>query len=179
MRIAAVVAIIVWSLAQYIYQPTYLLQCNELSDLMACLADDDPARETYLRSVLLPVLPSRQKSHGRRRIEQVVLDVMAGLSPVLSEGKQKELRSSLEVVCKQVCGQWMRLQLLDERVEPSFDAYDEEDWKAIRLPSFDGSMSDDAEPAVADDAATITGSAIVDDECHDRIGDVEDIAAVL
>ncbi|KAH6660884.1 hypothetical protein BKA67DRAFT_69285 [Truncatella angustata] len=173
MRISAVLAILAWSLAQYIFQPTYLLQCNELSDLLAGLADGDPVRENYLRSVLLPVLPSRQKSNGKKRIEQVVTEVFTAVSPVLSSQKHDEFRSSLEAVCKQICGQWMRLQLLDEKIEPSFDAYDEEDWKLLNLSTFDGSGVDTR----AEDAAP--ESAIADDERYQSVGDIEDIAAVL
>ncbi|KAK9772499.1 hypothetical protein SCAR479_10872 [Seiridium cardinale] len=180
MRISAVLAILAWSLAQYIFQPTYLLQCNELSDLLAGLADDDPVRENYLRSVLLPVLPSKQKANGKKRIEQVVVEVYAAVSPVLPNGRHEEFRSSLESICKQVCGQWMRLQLLDEKIEPSFDAYDDEDWKLLSLPAFDGNDTETAAAeagTVADDAAT--ESAIAEDDRYQGVGDIEDIAAVL
>jgi hypothetical protein len=180
MRISAVLAILAWSLAQYIFQPTYLLQCNELSDLLAGLADDDPVRENYLRSVLLPVLPSKQKANGKKRIEQVVLEVYVAVSPVLPTSKHDEFRSSLESMCKQVCGQWMRLQLLDEKIEPNFDAYDEEDWKLLNLPAFNGNDGETASTdagAVVDDAAT--ESAIADDDRYQGVGDIENISAVL
>lgn len=173
MRICAVLAIVAWSLAQYIFQPTYLLQCNELSDLLAGLADDDPVREHYLRSVLLPVSPSKQKSNGKKRIEQVVVEVFASVSPVLPNSKHDEFRSSLETMCKQICGQWMRLQLLEEKIEPSFDAYDDEDWKLLQLPFFGDA---NAEPV---DEGAATESAIADDDRYKPVGDIEDIAAVL
>lgn len=184
MRISAAISIAGWSLARYIFQPTYLLQCNELSDLLADLADDDPLRQNYLRSVLLPVLPSKQKANGRRRIEQFVLEVFACVSPVLPDRQHEALKSSLETMCKEVCGQWMRLQLLDEKIEPNFDAYDEEDWRPVSLPSSDGSTDVDAEKAVAP-AGTAVGdeatneSAIVDGDSCDGVSDIEDIAAVL
>lgn len=174
MRICAVLAIVAWALAQYIFQPTYLLQCNELSDLLDGLADDDPVREHYLRSVLLPVSPSRQKANGKKRIEQVVVEVMACISPVFPSSRHEELRGSLETICKSICGQWMRLQLLDEKVEPSFDAYDEEDWKMLNLPPIN---NDDEGGAALGIPAT--ESAIVDDDRYQAVGDIEDISAVL
>ncbi|KAI1860864.1 uncharacterized protein JN550_011179 [Neoarthrinium moseri] len=179
MRISAILAIVAWSFSMHIFQPTFLLQCNELSDLLAGLADDDPVRENYLRSVMLPVLPSKQKANGKKRIEQVVLDVFACIGPVLPNNRRDEVRSSLETMCKQVCGQWMRLQLLDEKIEPNFEAYDEEDWKLLRLPTLEDSQNRDAEAKVAADD-TATESAIADEEDHfPSVGDIEDIAAVV
>ncbi|KAH8681741.1 hypothetical protein BX600DRAFT_505395 [Xylariales sp. PMI_506] len=175
MRIAAVMAVVAWSFAQYIFQPTYLLQCNELSDLLAGLADDDPVRENYLRSVLLPIHPSKQKTNGKKRIEQAVADVFACVSPVLPELKKEVFRSSLEKMCKQVCGQWMRLQLLDEKIEPCFDAYDEEDWKLQPLPALDDSKGD-SHASSSGYQDTSTESAVTDEQ---GLHDLEDIAAVL
>ncbi|KAI0127205.1 hypothetical protein BJ170DRAFT_595083 [Xylariales sp. AK1849] len=190
MRIAAILAILAWSFARYIFQPSYLLQCNELSDLLSGLADDEPARETYLRSVLLPVLPSKQKANGKKRIEQVVLDVFACVKPVLAEGKQAALRVSLENMCKQVCGQWMRLQLLEEKIEPSFDAYDDEDWKLLQLPFFDDATPGDATNGGPEEAGDDPEDAAANPECSgnnssdsamtdDSISDIEDIAAIV
>lgn len=177
MRISALLAILAWALAQYIFQPTYLLQCNELSDLLAGLADDDPVRENYLRSVLLPVQPSKQKANGKKRIDQVVTEVFATVSPVLSSSRHDAARGSLETACKQICGQWMRLQLLDEKIEPSFDAYDEEDWKLLHLAALEGDTSNGDSNAQADVANG--ESAIADDDSHNGVGDIEEIAAVL
>lgn len=177
MRISAILAILAWALAQYIFQPTYLLQCNELSDLLAGLADDDPGRENYLRSVLLPVQPSKQKSNGKKRIDQVVKEVFTTVSPVLPGSRHDAARGSLETACKQICGQWMRLQLLDEKIEPSFDAYDEEDWKLLHLAALEGDTSGGDPNAPADVAKG--ESAIADDDSHTGVRDIEEIAAVL
>ncbi|ETS75873.1 hypothetical protein PFICI_12817 [Pestalotiopsis fici W106-1] len=181
MRTAAVLAILAWALAQYVFQPTYLLQCNELCDLLGGLADDDPVRENYLRSVLLPVLPSRQKANGKRRIEQVVLEVFTAVSPVLPASRHDEIRTSLETICKQICGQWMRLQLLDEKIEPSFDAYDEEDWRLLLLDGSEGETlkTPTGTNVIAAAAAAADESAIADDDRPDGVTDIEEIAAVL
>lgn len=189
MRVAALVGILGWVCAQHIFQPTYLLQCNELCGVLASLADDDHARETYLRSVLLPVSPSRQKENGKKRIQQAVFDVLACVAPLLPKARQDEVKSSLEAVCKHICGQWMRLQLLEEKIEPSFDAYDGDDWKLIELPAFCGSSSAAAlTPLPQDNSADggggggsssgeRTGTCAVAEE--GGITDIEEIAAVL
>ncbi|KAF7525469.1 hypothetical protein G7054_g11057 [Neopestalotiopsis clavispora] len=183
MRAAAALAILAWALAQYVFQPTYLLQCNELCDLLGGLADDDPAREHYLRSVLLPVLPPRQKANGKRRIEQVVTEVFAAVSPVLPAGRHDEVRGGLEAICKQICGQWMRLQLLDDKIEPSFDAYDEEDWRLLQLTALDDASGEEGHAPSGTPAAHTADaneSAIADDSGPDGVvSDVEEIAAVL
>ncbi|KAK7953480.1 hypothetical protein PG988_014174 [Apiospora saccharicola] len=183
MRTAALVGILGWACAQHLFQPTYLLQCNELCGVLASLADDDHARETYLRSVLLPVSPSRQKENGKKRIQQAVFDVLACVAPLLPKQRQEEVKSSLEAVCKHICGQWMRLQLLEEKIEPSFDAYDGDDWKLIELPVFSGTSAATSTPQPQDSAdggggssGESTGTCAVAEE---GITDIEDIAAVL
>lgn len=183
MRVAALVGILGWVCAQHIFQPTYLLQCNELCGVLASLADDDHARETYLRSVLLPVSPSRQKENGKKRIQQAIFDVLACVAPLLPKSRQEEVKSSLEAVCKHICGQWMRLQLLEEKIEPSFDAYDGDDWKLIELPVFSGTSAVPLTPQPQDGGSgggssggDSTGTCAVVEE---GITDIEDIAAVL
>ncbi|KAK8111983.1 uncharacterized protein PG998_008440 [Apiospora kogelbergensis] len=183
MRVAALVGVLGWTCAQHMFQPTYLLQCNELCGVLASLADDDHDRETYLRSVLLPVSPSRQKENGKKRIQQAVFDVLACVAPLLPKARQEEVKSSLEAVCKHICGQWMRLQLLEEKIEPSFDAYDGDDWKIIELPAFDGStdatsshqQDNEARGGGGSSSGESTGTCAV----AEGITDIDDIAAVL
>ncbi|KAK8058847.1 hypothetical protein PG994_009295 [Apiospora phragmitis] len=166
MRVAALVGILGWVCAQHIFQPTYLLQCNELCGVLASLADDDHGRETYLRS----------------RIQQAVFDILACVAPLLPKARQEEVKSSLEAVCKHICGQWMRLQLLEEKIEPSFDAYDNNDWRLIELPDFGGSSAaapqphDSTEGGGSSSSGESTGTCAVAEE---GISDIEDIAAVL
>ncbi|KAK8136790.1 hypothetical protein PG984_004730 [Apiospora sp. TS-2023a] len=186
MRTAALVGILGWACAQHIFQPTYLLQCNELCGVLASLADDDHARETYLRSVLLPVSPSRQKENGKKRIQQAVFDVLACVGPLLPKQRQEEVKSSLETVVKHICGQWMRLQLLEEKIEPSFDAYDGDDWKLIELPVFSGTSAAPQTPQPQDSADGGSGGGSSSGEstgtcavAEEGITDIEDIAAVL
>ncbi|KAK7967549.1 uncharacterized protein PG986_001826 [Apiospora aurea] len=185
MRVAALVGILGWVCAQHLFQPTYLLQCNELCGVLASLADDNHGRETYLRSVLLPVSPSRQKENGKKRIQQAVFDILACVAPLLPKSRQEDVKSSLEAVCKHICGQWMRLQLLEEKIEPSFDAYDGDDWKLIELPVFGGSVAappphdnnaDGGGGGGGSSSGESVGTCAVAEE---GIGDIEDIAAVL
>ncbi|KAK6833827.1 hypothetical protein PG987_008521 [Apiospora arundinis] len=179
---SALVGILGWTCAHHMFQPTYLLQCNELCGVLASLADDDHDRETYLRSVLLPVSPSRQKENGKKRIQQAVFDVLACVAPLLPKARQEEVKSSLETVCKHICGQWMRLQLLEEKIEPSFDAYDGDDWKLIELPAFGGDSAaiphqphDNEERAGGSSSGESTGTCAV----AEGINDIDEIAAVL
>ncbi|KAI0593779.1 hypothetical protein F4775DRAFT_487475 [Biscogniauxia sp. FL1348] len=157
MRVAAVMAILGSLLSRYIFQPTYHLEdSTELSDLMSDLANYDPAREGYLRAVLLEVLPERQKLNSKLRVEKVVDEVLACIEPLLPGGKQKAARASLEAACSQVCSQWMQLQKLEDRIEPSYEAtYDEEEWKLLPLPATDDD-SNGTDHAVGDIGDIVT-----------------------
>jgi hypothetical protein len=89
--------------------------------------------------------------------------------------------------------------LLEEKIEPSFDAYDDEDWRLLHLPCFGASSKEQAQgdspeasdeiPDGSSDNSEGTGddpyssgdnsaaeSAITDDH---GVGDIDNIAAVL
>ncbi|KAI1488894.1 hypothetical protein F5X96DRAFT_44646 [Biscogniauxia mediterranea] len=140
MRVAAVVAILGSLLSRYIFQRTYHLEdSTELSDLMSDLACCDPAREGYLRAVLLGVLPDTQRLNGKLRVKKVVDEVLACIEPLLPEGKQKAARASLEKACSEVCSQWMQLQKLEDWIEPSYEVEygNEDEWKLLPLHATD------------------------------------------
>jgi hypothetical protein len=104
--------------------------------VMSKLAEDDPPRECYLRSVLNLVLPERQETNRKGRIGKVVKEVSDSVGQLISDEKKKEFRSSLENVCLAASEGWVLLQKLKERVEPIIESvYDEDDWKELRLPS--------------------------------------------
>jgi len=136
MRGAAVLAVIASSLSRHIFQPTYLLDSGvELSALMRTLAGADPTQESYLRSVLLAVLPRWQKAVAERRIFDVVAEVMGYVGPLLSQEGEAAFRKSLEALCEQARERWSRLQRCDVRVEASLEKlYGEVDcWKLLPL----------------------------------------------
>ncbi|PHH58492.1 hypothetical protein CDD82_2949 [Ophiocordyceps australis] len=139
MRVAAALAIMADSLAQYILQPTYLLRdSNELSDLLAGLSIEDPAREAYVRAVLLSVSPDRQEQNRRTRCGHAVVDVLSYTASLLSSPERiDDLRAALEAMCEQVCAEWSHVQALAERVETSFDTYESHEWRCLGLSEHD------------------------------------------
>ncbi|KAH8880191.1 hypothetical protein GQ53DRAFT_833485 [Thozetella sp. PMI_491] len=118
MRTAAVLAVIAVVLAEHIFLPIYLLEeSDELFSLMSDLAYDDPSRESYLRAVLLSLLPDKQTQLGRKRIKNAVRDVLACVAPLLVDEKQDMFRTAIENLCEQACEQWMHLQQIPEKVK--------------------------------------------------------------
>lgn len=132
MRVAAVLTIIAECLSELIFQPTYLLNhTNELYGLMAGLSIEDPAREAYLRAVLLALSPDTQERNKRTVCGQAVTKVLSYTESTLLVGKKKEFRDSLERFCEQACNEWSHLQILADRVEPSFDTDDVPEWRVL------------------------------------------------
>lgn len=138
MRIAAVLGICAEALNRYIFQPTYLLEDNKLPNLLTELGEDDPVRESYLRSVLLPVQPDKQRENGQIRAGHVATDVVDCTGSMLPNEGREGFQSSLENVCKEACDQWMRLQELEVKVELDFETDDADEWTLLPFPLPDG-----------------------------------------
>ena len=140
MRTAAALAVISLALHQHVFQPTYLLNDGvELGKIMFGLASKDPARETYLRSVLLAILPEQQRKMAAQRVENVVRDVVACVGPLLPCHKGAAFQSALSDVCTKTCEQWARIQRLENKVESHLEPPGVQDvWFLSPLPSPDG-----------------------------------------
>ncbi|KAL6411413.1 mei5 protein [Ilyonectria robusta] len=134
MRVAAVLGICAQLLSKYIFQPTYLLNDNSLSNLIVEISEVDPDTELYLRSVLLPIHPNKQEKNAKARIGHVVANVVQYAGPMLSEESEEEFRSSFTNVCKTICEKWMDFQKLEAQVESTFEADDEDDWSLLPPP---------------------------------------------
>lgn len=134
MRVAAVLGICAQLLSKHIFQPTYLLNDNSLSNLIVEISEVDPDTELYLRSVLLPIHPNKQEKNAKARIGHVVASVVQYAGPMLSEESEEEFRVSLTNICKTICEKWMDFQKLEAQVESTFEAGDEDDWSLLPPP---------------------------------------------
>ncbi len=136
MRVAAVLAILGSALAEHVFQPTYLLKSGmELWEVMAELAIDDPARESYLRSVLLDVFPGNQKTIATQFAGEAADEVFNCVKNLLLTPQNREaFQSALSTFCKLASEEWIPLQFLQEKIEPNFDTPADADAESWRFP---------------------------------------------
>lgn len=67
MRVAALIGICAESMSRHIFQSTYLLDGNQLHELVDALQSNDWHQGSYLRSVLLRSLVKEQKNNSVTR----------------------------------------------------------------------------------------------------------------
>lgn len=134
MRVAAVLGICAEALSRHIFRSTYLLDGNQLHELIDFLQDQDWHKGIYLRSVLLRSRPDMQEENSIKRAKTLVAEVLELTKPILSDEKQLLFGDSLLKICKNIAEQWMRLQGLEAAVEPEFGLNeDADDWTPFPL----------------------------------------------
>ncbi|KAK0706028.1 hypothetical protein B0T26DRAFT_755569 [Lasiosphaeria miniovina] len=140
MRMAAFLAILSVELSEKLFQPTYLLgeDGRPLSDLLSGLAEKDPRREAYLRSVLLATAPDDHRLTAQKYVQSVVNTVMSCFKDVLSSAEQRDkLSDALTDLCSQASELWQHMQALDKKIEPDVADPDpnDPDWNPVVFPS--------------------------------------------
>lgn len=145
MRIAAVLAVLSRTLHKHLFRPTYLLDHEAdapLTQLLRELEDANPAQEIHARSTLLAVLPQRQQSSAKKRVQSVVREVSWLVQHLLSALQYDTFCTGLEAICARACTQWMRIQEAQMKIEPYFGPpYTDFDWQVLPLPAFGGDGS--------------------------------------
>lgn len=148
MRFVAMLSILGCSLAKHVFKPVYHLELNnELSEMLARLALDDPERERFVRSVLLAVMRDQQVQNGRVRAAAVVDSLMKYADMLLPAARRGAFKADLQGFCNQIVERWIEYQRFRERIkvilENQFEV-ESDSWQRIRLP---GADSDAASPS--------------------------------
>ncbi|KAK2026470.1 hypothetical protein LX32DRAFT_730114 [Colletotrichum zoysiae] len=147
MRVVASLAILAFALSEHVFQPTYLLDNNELAGLLDYLttaSDFEKDMEAHLRSVLLKLCPSKHESNASERAKKASNDLIRRVGPLLPESKRDEFASALEKICQGAARCWAHVQRLVDRVDPvtRFEmTADMDAWKLMELPGMDGEPS--------------------------------------
>ena len=134
MRVAALLGICAEAISRHVFQSTYLLDGNQLHELIDAIQSYDWHQGNYLRSVLLRSLPKEQKNNSLARTKRLVAEVLELTKPILSVKRQLLFGDSLLKVCRNITEQWMQFQELEAAIEPEFELNDDaDDWKLFLL----------------------------------------------
>ncbi|KAG5977665.1 hypothetical protein E4U55_006630 [Claviceps digitariae] len=121
MRVAAGLAAYGKALDRYVFKPVYMTSSSdEIDHMLNALWKDDPAHEFFVRSVLLKVLPQAQNRKKQARVKEAAEHVHKALDLFISAAQKEHFKAGIEVLCEHICEAWMQIQLLQERVRPSF-----------------------------------------------------------
>ncbi|KAL0471261.1 hypothetical protein QR685DRAFT_442816 [Neurospora intermedia] len=125
MRGVAALAVLYAELQKHVFQPTYLFEDPRANDEFSRLLNTmDPAKEAYLRSVLLGSIDKDVwKRKVKAKIEKVKASVDDCLGPLLSQSERTRFKDHLDRFCKRACHHWHYLQKLEDRVH-----YSTKDW---------------------------------------------------
>ncbi|KAK1965502.1 hypothetical protein LY78DRAFT_610293 [Colletotrichum sublineola] len=144
MRVAASLAILASALMEHVFQPTYLLGDNELARLLDEISTTDFERETHLRSVLLPLCPSKHKAHASERASKASNTLFTYVGPLLPEDKRDGFELALHKICQDASRCWTYVQRLADRVKPMMKlahVLETDSWKRVEFPGMDGQPS--------------------------------------
>lgn len=138
MRGAAFLAFLGRELSEQIFRPaSFVSNDSPLAQVMRDLADEDPAREAYLRSVLLAVQPDEQRNSSQLHVQTVVNKVLSCFQ-FLVLGKNREVfKLELEKVCRDACEHWSHLKQLQRVCRPDDIVFGqgEDDWTVVPWPT--------------------------------------------
>jgi hypothetical protein len=134
-RRAAVLCICTWALELHIFQSSHLVdKSNQLSDILDELADDDPEREAYTRSILLRLQHDRLQDSSYARVD-IAVDAVSKCTRTMipDTSKQATFDASLKNIFMTACKLWREVQGMKPKMAASTYESDTEDWELVPL----------------------------------------------
>ncbi|KAJ4390249.1 hypothetical protein N0V85_007413 [Neurospora sp. IMI 360204] len=135
MRSVAVLAVLYAELKEHVFQPTYLFEDPRANDeFTRLLKTMDPAKEAYLRSVLLGSIDKDVwKEKVKAKVETLKANVDDCVGPLLSEPERVRFRDHLDRFCRKACSLWHYMQKLEDKVHYSTEGWVVPGLEAYRL----------------------------------------------
>jgi hypothetical protein len=149
MRRAALLTICAVALEEHVLQSSHLLrpdkqptqpdqpkqpnQLNQLSQILDEIEEDEPEREAFIRSVLLPVQAKRLTADPELQyacVELALDAVLECVSPLLTPEKKTVFEAALGKIFVEACELWRHVQGLENKIVPVMEVHDDdiEDW---------------------------------------------------
>ncbi|KAL4896016.1 hypothetical protein BDV59DRAFT_210712 [Aspergillus ambiguus] len=137
-RLALALAVLSREIDKYIFQPTYVLREDcQIRESLGNLAAVDSEKEAFCRSILFSLDSESQSKSCERRIRQIVQNVSAYFSPLLSDEQNDQLCRSLENVVHKAVDIWNPIQHARKKYESDFEQPENDEWAAFEFPNMD------------------------------------------
>lgn len=134
-RRAAVLCICTWALELHIFQSSHLVdESNQLSEMLDHLADDEPERAAYTRSILLRLQHDRLGDSLYARVD-IAVEAVCQYTKIMIPDPSKEttFNASLKNIFMTACKLWREVQGMKPKMAASTDESDPESWELVPL----------------------------------------------
>lgn len=136
MRTTVILAILARLIDKHIFHPTFLLETDSgIRDILLRQAVLDRSRESFARSLLLNMFPEEQQTRSERMVSVVLQEMAPYVRNILPPEEMTTFQEKLRPLIFAGRDVWVSIQRLRERLEPSFELIQFEDfeWKTIAL----------------------------------------------
>lgn len=136
MRIAALLAILARSVAQHVFQPTYILEVkDEIRELLVHLAILDSKKESFCRALLLSIFPDDQTINGTKAMERAVREVLSCVRNLVSDTQYEIFRLGVVNIVQKAREAWQLVQGTKEKFEVYFELnhYVDLEWQPLNF----------------------------------------------
>lgn len=136
MRTTVILAILARLIDKHIFHPTFLLETDSgLREILVRQAVLHRSRESFTRSLLLNMFPEEQQSRSERMVSVVLQEMAPYVRNLLPLDEINMFQEKLRPLICAGRDVWMSIQRLRERLEPSFELiqFEDFDWKKIAL----------------------------------------------
>lgn len=134
-RRAAVLCICTWALELHIFQSSHLVdKSNQLSEILDELADDEPERAAYTRSILLRLQHDRLRDSSYARAD-IAVEAVSKCTKIMipDTSKQATFDASLKNIFMAACKLWREVQGMKPKMAASTYESETEDWELVPL----------------------------------------------
>ncbi|CRK11287.1 hypothetical protein BN1708_010093, partial [Verticillium longisporum] len=160
MRTAAGLAIYARALSKHVFRQTYLTVNDSTERVLHTLQAANATQDVFVRAVLLKVLPEQQRQCQEECATHAVDEVLVAVGGWLSADQRATFKSRLGHLTSVLCGEWQRVQVLNERVEPCLSIKTPDDW--LPLPTL-------GDPVAVDDGAGSRGRQTRQQDTHTEL----------
>ncbi|KAI0392249.1 hypothetical protein F5Y17DRAFT_369106 [Xylariaceae sp. FL0594] len=108
---------------------------DDVTMMLSDLWEEDPAREAYLRKLLLATSPDRQREIALRRADRIAEHVWASMSFMFVGEKKASFEKDLRRLCRFAVDRWDEVRPVCCKVEPFMgdDEFDDRYWLPAEL----------------------------------------------
>lgn len=106
------------ALAVHIFRQTFVTPDHDVDAALSRLASENAEQESYVRSVLLEMLPGEQLAKREAGIAEAVQKITNALRPWLSE--PEAFASKLRPLCEEASGAWNLVLKVKTKIYPEF-----------------------------------------------------------
>lgn len=129
MRVVAALTVTGRALVTHIFRQMLVAPDSDLYDALGRLALENAEHESYVRAVLLKILPGDQIAIQEAGVDDAVVEIVEALHPWLPN--QGQFASELRPLCEEASKAWNLVLTVQNKIEPNLDPQVLRDWRPL------------------------------------------------